>query len=106
MRLFDVESGVQAEVGYLVNPEARGRGVATEACRLALRHAFVPVDDGGLGLNRVRGTAAEHNHASRRVLERAGLTLQGLERRSIRVGGDALEDGAVYDALAEDVRTT
>jgi len=103
INLFDIREGVDAEVGYWVHPAARGRGVGSEACRLALRHAFVPVGDGGLGLGRVRGVAAEGNHGSRKVLTRAGLTLQGRERQSIVVGGGALADAAIYDVLAAEL---
>jgi len=100
LNLFDVRPGVDAELGYWVHPAARGRGVATQACRLALRHAFVPVEDGGLGLGRVWAVAAEGNGASRRVLEKSGLVHQGRERRAVRIGGGALADGAIYDAVA------
>jgi RimJ/RimL family protein N-acetyltransferase len=103
VNLFDVRAGVDAEVGYWVHPSARGRGVGTEACRAALRHAFVPVDDGGLGLQRVRAIAAVDNVGSRTVLERGGLTCQGRERRLIRLGGGARADAAVYDVLAEEL---
>ncbi|MDX6326121.1 MAG: hypothetical protein QOK15_2475 [Nocardioidaceae bacterium] len=101
--LFDLRGGLDAEVGYWVHPSARGRGVATEACRLALRHAFVPQDDGGLGLQRVRAIAAVDNVGSRTVLERSGLTCQGRERRLIRLGGGTHADAAVYDVLAEEL---
>ena len=40
--------GTGGEIGYWAHPEARGRGVTTEAVRLAVRHAFVPRADGGL----------------------------------------------------------
>lgn len=102
INLFGIRAGIDAEVGYWVHPAARGRGVGTEACGLALRHAFVPVRDGGLGLGRVRGIAAEGNTGSRRVLEKAGLTLQGRERRTVPVGGGKLADATVYDILAEE----
>ena len=102
--LFDVRPGRDAEIGYWLHPEGRGRGVAVQMCRLVLRHAFVPEEDGGLGLRRVRAVAAEGNTASRRVLETQRL------RSSRAVSGcwcktrDGLVDGAVYDILAEDFR--
>jgi len=100
MNLFGIRAGADAELGYWVHPSARGRGVATEGCRLALRHAFVSSDAGGLGLGRVRALAAERNAASRAVLEKSGLTCQGRERRVIRLGVGGLSDAAVYDILA------
>jgi RimJ/RimL family protein N-acetyltransferase len=102
--LFDVRRGRDAETGYWVHPDARGRGVATEACRLMLRHAFIPESDGGLGLDRVRAIAAEDNVASRAVLERAGLTLQGRERRLALVEGGEMADAAIYDILREELQ--
>jgi RimJ/RimL family protein N-acetyltransferase len=102
--LFDVRTGRDAETGYWVHPDARGRGVATEATRLMVRHAFVPEDEGGLGLNRVRAIAAEGNLASRRTLERAGMTQQGRERRIALVEGGVMADAAVYDIVIEELR--
>lgn len=99
VNLFELRLGIDAEVGFWVHPEARGRGVATEACRLALRHAFVPEADGGLGLGRVRAVVAEGNLTSRRVVERVGMTWQGRERLLLDVQG-GLADGAIYDILA------
>jgi RimJ/RimL family protein N-acetyltransferase len=101
--LFDVRPGLDAELGYWVHPSVRGRGLATEACRIALRHAFVPVEDGGLGLQRVRAVAAVDNVASRTVLERSGLSLQGRERRLIRLGGGDRSDATIYDVLASEL---
>lgn len=103
INLFDLRAELDAEVGYWVHPDARRHGVATEACRLALRHAFVPQEDGGLGLERVRAVAAVENTASQVVLERSGLSLQGRERRLIRLGSGARSDAAIYDVLAEEV---
>jgi RimJ/RimL family protein N-acetyltransferase len=106
VNLFDIRPGTDAELGYWVHPAARGRGVASEACRLALRHAFVDERDGGLGLVRVRARAAEENTGSRRVLDRSGLTCQGRERRAIRIGGGVLADAALYDIVAEEHHAT
>ena len=100
--LFRVERGYEGEVGYWLHPSGRGRGVATEAVRLALRHAFAPPEVGGLGLGRVWAVAAVGNLASQRVLERAGMSLQGRARRVCTLAGGVMGDGLVYDVLAED----
>jgi RimJ/RimL family protein N-acetyltransferase len=102
LQLFRIVAGMDAEIGYWVHPDARGRGVATEACRLALRHAVVPAEDGGLGLQRVRAVVADGNAASLRVLAAAGLRVQGRERRAIRTGC-GVRDAVVLDVLAEEV---
>jgi RimJ/RimL family protein N-acetyltransferase len=102
--VFDVRPGRDAEMGYWLHADGRGRGLAPRMCRLALRHAFVPEADGGLGLGRVRAVAAEGNTASRRVLEQSGLQQMGRERRLV-LTRSGLADGAVYDILAEDFRS-
>jgi RimJ/RimL family protein N-acetyltransferase len=103
--LFDVRPGRDAEMGYWLHRDARGRGLASGACRLVLRHAFLAAEDGGIGLGRVRAVAAEGNMASRRVLERSGLEQQGRERELV-LTRDGLADGAVYDIVARDFRHT
>lgn len=99
---FAIVARHEAEVGYWVHPDARGRGVATEACSLVLDHCFTSYDAGGLGLTRVRTRSAEGNHASRRVIERCGFALVGRERRALRVGDGSLVDVLGYDMLREE----
>jgi RimJ/RimL family protein N-acetyltransferase len=93
-----------AEIGYWSHPEARGRGLMTEAVWMASRHAVIAVEDGGLGLHRLYATVAVDNVASRRVLEVNGYSLVGTERRSVIVR-DGMHDGAAYELLAEDLPT-
>jgi RimJ/RimL family protein N-acetyltransferase len=103
LAMFDRWRG-EAELGYWTHPGARGRGVMTEACGLAVRHAFVPVEDGGLGLRRLRVMAAEGNTASVRVVEANGFIRVGRSRRRIPLGDDTYTDGLLYDLLAEEHR--
>ena len=93
-----------AEVGYWVSPSARGRGVATEAVRLMVRHAFVPSDDGGLGLRRLVLAHASGNGASRAVAVRNGFRPTGVERAAERLGDGTYADLHWYDLLATDRR--
>lgn len=97
--LFAVRPGRDAEVGFWAHPEARGRGLTTEAVRLAVRHAFVPEDDGGLGLRRLRATVAEGNLASVHVIETTGFTPVGRERQGARLGDGTPVDLLVHDLL-------
>lgn len=113
-RLDDPLNPTGAEIGFWAHPDARGRGVVTEAVELALAHAFTPRDAGGLGRHRVQLGASWNNAASRHVAERAGFTLVGHFRQDGVIGdgviegsviGDgALDDGAWYDLLATDKR--
>ncbi len=99
---FDLKPGFEAEIGYWAHPDARGRGVMTEACRLVTRHCFVPAVDGGLGLRRVSILAGVDNTASRHVIESVGFTLFGRERNGTRLRDGTLMDTACYDLLVEE----
>lgn len=98
--IYRIHPGREAEIGYWTHPGARGRGVATEACRLAVRHAFVAGEDGGLGLRRLTAYAAEENVVSHRVLERAGFVRFGTERQSTLLPDGSYVDTAAFDQLA------
>ena len=86
------------EVGYRVNPGARGGRVAGRAVDLAVEWAF-----GELGLARLDLGADTRNLASLRVAARAGFrregTLHGLVRR-----GDERSDDAICSLLPSDPR--
>ncbi len=97
--VFDLKPGRQAEIGYWTHPEARGRGVMTEACRLVVRHCFVPVEDGGLGLQRVAIAAGLDNEASRHVMKSVGFTEVGRERQATRTSDGTVMDTVLYDLL-------
>jgi len=63
-------SAGEVELGYRLLPEAWGLGYATEGARALIGHAFTELD-----LARVVATTMTLNLASRRVLEKAGLSL-------------------------------
>lgn len=60
----------QVEVGYGVAPAARGNGAASAALALLLERAFA------LGVTEVFAEIAPDNHASNRVVEKAGFRTQ------------------------------
>lgn len=68
-----------AEIGYVLFPSARGRGLASGAVRLAIEHAWADAADGGLGLQRLLASTVADNDASARVLQRAGFAEWGHE---------------------------
>ena len=92
------------EIGYWTHPGARGRGVMTEALRRVVRHAVLPVDDGGLGLARVTLQAAAGNGASNAVAVAAGMTRVGVARRAETLRDGTVDDFVLYDVLADEVR--
>jgi RimJ/RimL family protein N-acetyltransferase len=86
-----------AEIGYWSHPAFRGRGLTTEAVGLLIRHAFIDVDDGGLGLRRVFLKAAGSNPASQHIARVNGLKECGRERESERLGDGQVDDLVVFD---------
>lgn len=100
--LFGVHHRREAEMSYWAHPDARRRGVTTQACRLVVRHCFVPFEDGGLGLRRLTADVAVGNDASRHVLEASGFVRVGVERRSTLLDDGRWVDSLTYDQLAEE----
>ncbi len=92
-----------AEIGFWTHPDARGRGVMTAATRQAVRHAVVPVGDGGLGMSRVTLRAASRNAASNVVAQAAGMQRVGLARGAERLRDGSVDDFVLYDVLAAEV---
>jgi len=78
----------QAELGYRLRKSAWGRGFATEGSRALIRKGFTE-----FGVQRVTAEAMAANVASRRVMEKAGLTLVRIFRQPWpgAIGGDELE---------------
>jgi RimJ/RimL family protein N-acetyltransferase len=101
LNLFDVQAGRCAEIGFWTHPDARGRGLTVEACRLGLRHAFLPAEDGALGLERVYAYAGVDNASSRGVLTSAGLVEQGVARK-LAFTRRGLEDAVAFDIIREE----
>ena len=84
------------EIGYAIAPEERGRGYATESVKIIVDYLF-------LSRNIVRIGSATHvqNKASQKVLEKAGFTREGTERRGTFVWGK-WADLCVYSILREE----
>jgi RimJ/RimL family protein N-acetyltransferase len=91
--------GTVGEIGYWAHPDARGRGVMTEAVRLAVRHAFVPREEGGLGRLRLRLNAADGNMASAHIALASGFTQVGRDRSAEPLGDGVFADLVRYDLL-------
>ncbi|HSE09815.1 MAG TPA: GNAT family protein [Nocardioidaceae bacterium] len=100
--IFDINQHGDAEVGYWSHPSARGRGMMTEACRLVVRHAFIPKEDGGIGLRRLHINAGVGNTASRRVIEANGFVEVGRLRQENPLRDGSFTDTVHYDLLASE----
>jgi RimJ/RimL family protein N-acetyltransferase len=88
----------QGEIGYVVSPGARGRGVAGRALRLVTDWAL-----GDLGLQRVELRIDPENPASIRVAERCGFVHEGV-LRSLHFKEELRSDTAIYSLLPTDPR--
>jgi RimJ/RimL family protein N-acetyltransferase len=85
-----------AELGYVVAPAVRGRGVATEALRQLTRWAF---DD--LGMLRLELMISHDNEGSKKVAERCGYTFEGVLRSAYFKQG-MREDTEIWSRLPTD----
>lgn len=85
-----------AELGYLIAPSARGRGVATQALTLLTDWAFTE-----LHALRLELLISDQNPASRKVAVRCGYQLEGV-LRSLYLKGDIRWDTEIWSRLPTD----
>ena len=78
---FDYQNN-SAEIGYVLNPEFHGRGIATEAVLKTIEFGF-----SNLALNRIEGRFMVENSASRRVMEKSGMQFEGIRREGMLIKG-------------------
>ncbi|MBQ3178700.1 MAG: GNAT family N-acetyltransferase, partial [Clostridia bacterium] len=76
------------EIGYVLNPSYWGMGIAPEAVSAVLRFGFTE-----LHLHRIEARYMTGNTASRRVMEKVGMTYEGTARESMFVKGDFVSVG-------------
>jgi RimJ/RimL family protein N-acetyltransferase len=86
----------EAELGYMVAPAARGRGVATAMLRALTDWAFAET-----GVQRIRLVVDVENPASLRVAERAGYVREGV-MRSVHFKNGRRIDAVLLSRLATD----
>ena len=91
---IDREEG-QAELGYMVAPSARGRGVATAILRELTAWAFAQ------GIERCELVISVGNTGSERVAERAGYVREGT-LRSIHLKQGRRQDVTIWSRLPSD----
>ena len=81
-------SSDSAEVGYVLNPDYWGKGIATEALTRVLRFGFEE-----LKLHRIEAKFIEENKRSLHVMEKVGMTLEGVCREGMLVKGKYVNVG-------------
>ena len=87
---------VSAELGYWLSEAHWGKGIMTEVVKSLTRHAFQH-----LHKERVYANVYDYNPASRRVLEKAGFTLEGRARNAARKN-DRLMDVWTYGTIRKE----
>jgi RimJ/RimL family protein N-acetyltransferase len=97
VEVADRARGVQAEIGWCLDPALEGNGFATEAVRELIRVGF---ED--LGLRRLVAHCFADNDASWRLMERVGMRREvHTVKESLHRSGEWL-DGLSYGLLAEE----
>ncbi|WP_255523263.1 GNAT family N-acetyltransferase [Blastococcus sp. TML/M2B] len=84
-------------LGYWIDREVAGRGMASLAVALVCDHAFGPV-----GLHRLQADIRPENGPSQRLVERLGFTREGVLRRYLDIDGE-WRDHLAYALLADDL---
>ena len=93
----DQARGVQAELGWVIDPACAGKGFATEAARRLLRICFVE-----LGLRRVYAQCFADNSPSWRIMEKLGMRREEYAvRDSLHRSGQWM-DGMRYAILLDE----
>lgn len=72
-----------AECGYVLNPDYWGCGIAAEALGAVMNFGFMT-----LGLHRIECRYMKGNDRSRRVMEKVGMTFEGMMRDAMLVGDE------------------
>lgn len=100
VQLFGLDrlDGTEVMPGYVIHPDARGRGVLTEALRAVVEWTFRPVDAGGFGKRRITIETAASNAASRYAALRAGFAHVATVPQAFPMR-DGFDDLVIYQRL-------
>ncbi len=94
---FNVNTRNQsAEIGYLIGPDFRGKGYASEALGLLVRYLFEE-----LKMNRIHAQTGAFNTSSIALLESHGFALEARLRQHHKVE-DVFHDDLIYGILASE----
>ena len=95
-QILCLPKGPHYSIGFRVLPNERNKGHATEAVRIVVDYLFLSKE-----IVRIEAETNPENIASRKVLEKAGFTREGLVRKSVFVRGE-WKDGFLYSILREE----
>jgi len=86
----------RAELGYWIGEPYWGCGYCTEAAKLVVRYGFEI-----LGLNRIHACFLERNPSSGKVLQKIGMSTEGIARQHVRKHGK-FEDLILYGMVRDE----
>ena len=86
----------RAEIAYVLSHKHWGKGYMTEAAYQLLEYGFKT-----LGLNRIEARILPGNIQSQRVLEKLGMTFEGVARQVLFCKNE-FKDLAIYSLLADE----
>ncbi len=92
--------GVQAELGWVLDPRHQGQGYGTEVV-----HALLGLSFGALGLRRVTAGCYAPNEPSWRLMERVGMRRESHSIQEALTGSGEWVDVLGYALLAEEWRS-
>lgn len=98
---YDAENYI-AEIGYVLSPKYWGMGIAKEAAEVMINFAFCE-----LGAHRVEARFMKGNEASRRVMEKCGMSFEGMAKNRLFVKGSFRDVGTcaiVYEKYFSEYR--
>ena len=85
-----------AEIGYVISQEYWGNGLTTEAAKEVIRFGFEKMD-----LVRIQARCFVENIGSARVMEKTGMSFEGIIRKGIFTKGKH-QDYKMYSILEEE----
>ena len=88
----------RAEIAFNIARKYWGKGYATETAQAVIQFGFE-----GWHLNRIEGTCMVENRASARVMEKAGMTLEGILRKYVYTK-ERFHDMKLYSILRSDLQ--
>ncbi|MFD4706029.1 GNAT family N-acetyltransferase [Gottfriedia sp. NPDC058432] len=86
-----------AEIGYVISQDYWGKGITTEAVKEVIRFGFTEMD-----LVRIQARCFVENIGSSRVMEKTGMSFEGIIRQGMFVKGKH-QDLKVYSILKDEI---
>ena len=91
----------KTEIGYWLSQHAQGKGIMIQSIQRLIEYAFEEMN-----MNRVQIKVAIENKKSRKIPERLGFRVEGIERDGESLVDNQYTDIAVYSLLKREFKKT